>query len=225
MRQLTRDAVPVTIDAGGGTELHGLRYGTGPRAILLAHMGRPGDSQEDWAPVAVELADAGLTVVTYDRRGVCSSTLDTCSTAGEAPLESWRDVVAATKHVRALGSESVIVGGASLGAMETVDALRREDVEVDGIIWFAGVLSRDLSFERSDFADLPAVPKLFVSAEHDRYGAAEDARQAYEWSSEPRTLTIVPGSRHGTDLWENGIQEGPGRAVVDVLVDFATSDG
>lgn len=223
VRELTRDTTPLTIDAGDGVVLHGLRYGTGPHVILLAHMGRASDSQEAWAPLAAELADAGLSVVTYDRRGVCSPTLGTCSTAGDEPLEGWRDVVAATRYLHEQGFETVTIGGASLGAMETMEAIRRADLEVDGIIWFAGVLHGAYSFAEEDFRDLPAVPKLFISAEHDRYGAAEDTRRAAQWSSEPHTLVIVPANRHGTDLWGKGTSEDPGRTVVDAFLDFATA--
>lgn len=221
VRELTRDATPLTIEAGGGVVLGGLQYGTGPDVVLLAHMGRPSDSQEAWAPLAVALADAGLTVVTYDRRGVCSPTLGTCSTAGDAPREGWRDVVAATRYLQEQGFDTVTVGGASLGAMEVMEALRRTDLEVDGIIWFAGVLSGAYRFAEDDFQDLPTVPKLFISADDDRYGAGEDTRRAAEWSTEPRTLVILPGHPHGTDLWDEGTDGDPGRTVVDAFLDFA----
>lgn len=218
--ELTAEAVPLTIDAGAGTVLRGLQYGSGSHVVLLAHMGRTGDSQEDWAPLAAALADAGLTVVTYDRRGVCSPTLDTCSTAGEMPLEGWRDVVAATEFVRGQGFDTITIGGASLGAMEAMEAMGQADLQVDGFIWLAGVLTGDYTFTEEDFAALPEVPKLFVSAEYDRYGAAEDACHAADWSTDPVTLLIVPGNRHGTDLWEKGVTEGTGLAVVEAFLEF-----
>ena len=50
----------------GDTVLPGRLFGVGPVAIVLAHMGRARDSQDDWAAFDVRLADRGYQVLTYD---------------------------------------------------------------------------------------------------------------------------------------------------------------
>jgi pimeloyl-ACP methyl ester carboxylesterase len=50
----------------------------------------------------------------------------------------WRDLAFVVKHLREAGAQRVVVGGASLGAMESLHALSR-GLDADGLIWVAGI--------------------------------------------------------------------------------------
>jgi predicted alpha/beta hydrolase len=61
----------VHFPASDGVLLDGRLYGRGDLGVVLVHMGRPIDTQSDWAGVARLLARKGFHALTYDRRGVC----------------------------------------------------------------------------------------------------------------------------------------------------------
>jgi pimeloyl-ACP methyl ester carboxylesterase len=153
-------------------------------------MGRPGDSQDDWVAFAEQLADQGYRALTYERR----------VSLGEV----WQDVLGAAEYLRANGAETVIVAGASIGAMASLYAAERPDSNLNGVIWLAGVLqNRGYYFQRTDVSKI-ACPLLFISGDHDIYGAADAARQLHKWATAPSELLIVHSPRHGTDILADG---------------------
>jgi pimeloyl-ACP methyl ester carboxylesterase len=196
--QTTTTAVPsvpsgafrdVEFRALDGELRSGRLFGEGPVGVVLSHMGRPGDTQDDWAPFAAELADHGHQVLTYDRR----------SDLGEV----WQDVLGAATHLRDNGAERVVAGGASIGAMASLHAAGQPASNLDGVIWLAGVLRGRYSFAESDVSGL-GCPMLFMSGDRDAYGAAAAARRLAEWVTAPSELLIVESERHGTDILEEG---------------------
>ena len=62
---------PVAFAASDGIGLTGRVFGEGSIGVVLAHMGRPGDMQADFYPLARALAERGYLALTYNRRGVC----------------------------------------------------------------------------------------------------------------------------------------------------------
>lgn len=56
---------PVRFEAADGVELVGRAFGDGPVGVILAHMGREGDTQADFDTLARALADRGYLALTY----------------------------------------------------------------------------------------------------------------------------------------------------------------
>jgi predicted alpha/beta-hydrolase family hydrolase len=173
-----------------GTTRSGRRFGDGRVAIVLSHMGRPGDRQDDWESFAGELAGRGYRVLTYERR--------------DSFGEVWQDVLGGVDYLRDHGAEKVIAGGASIGAMASLYAAEQPNSNLDGVIWLAGVLQGSgYDFQGADVAEI-ACPMLFISGDQDAYGAAEAARQLHGWARSPSELRILRTERHGTDILNEG---------------------
>ena len=98
---------------------------------------RPGTHQPGitWLGFAALLADRGYLVLTYDRRGVCPGGELGCS-GGQASDSAWEDLAFAVDLLRERGASRVVVGGASLGAMESMYALSR-GLDAEGLIWLS----------------------------------------------------------------------------------------
>ena len=189
---------PVRFRAAGGVRLEGRVFGSGHVGVVLGHM-RPGD-QSQWFGFAALLADQGYAVLTYDRRGVCPGGDLGCSD-GNASDSGWQDLAHAVDLLREHGASRVVVGGASLGAMESMYALTR-GLDADGLIWLSGV---DL------YAGVPVtrqvravrVPKLLAAGEFDSGAAA--LRPAVERAAPPPTqIVLLDTGEHGTDILEFG---------------------
>jgi dienelactone hydrolase/predicted small lipoprotein YifL len=194
----------VEFAARDGELRSGRLFGDGDVAIVLSHMGRSGDSQQDWAPFARELADHGYQTLTYERR----------STLGEV----WLDVLGAVDYMRAGGTEKVIAGGASIGAMASLHAAEQPDTQIDAVIWLAGVLrNRGYHFQQADVSEI-ACPMLLISGDQDSYGAADDTRQLHDWATAPSELVILDSQRHGTDILAEG--DPNANALTHAMLDF-----
>lgn len=180
-------------------------------------MGRTGDDQSDWFGVASFLAGRGYLVLTYNRRGVCPGGEEGCSRGEDDLAEHWKDVLGALRFLRHAGARMVFLGGASIGAMATFYAAEQPEVDVDGVIWIAGVdFGSGYMFDRADVSRVSG-PKLFVSARSDSYGGAYSARLLYRWAMPPRHLELVRSDRHGTDM----LAEDPaGAEVAEMIVEF-----
>lgn len=184
----TQDAsfTEVEFTAADGEQRPARVFGSGAAAVVLSHMGSAGSGQEDWAPFAQQLAEAGFQVLTYDNRADLSA--------------SWNDVLGAVDHLRNEGAETVIVGGASIGAMASLRAAIEPDAEINAVLWLAGVLNESgYAFTEADVSGL-ACPMLIASGSEDSYGAAEDAALLHEWTPDVSELLIVDSIRHGTDI-------------------------
>ena len=205
---------PVRFRGAGGVRLEGRVFGSGEVGVVLGHM-RPGD-QSQWFGFAALLADQGYAVLTYDRRGVCPGGDLGCSD-GNASDSGWQDLAYAVDLLREHGASRVVVGGASLGAMESMYALTR-GMDADGLIWLSGV---DL------YAGVPVtrqvravrVPKLLAVGEFDSGAAA--LRPAVERAAPPPTqVVLLDTGEHGTDILEFGdpaVADEFRRSVLDFL--------
>lgn len=194
-------SILVHFDTSDGKHLTGRVFGTGSTTIVLAHMGNEGNSQDDWHVLVPKLVAKGFTVLTYNRRGVCSGDGECSGTAATGYGNVWKDVVGAVAFAHTRGAAKVIVGGASIGAMSSLYAVLQEHLDVAGVIWIAGLVNdQGYSFEAGQVAGLP-VPILIISAIDDRGGAGPDAQQLYGWAPQPKTLVMIPGRWHGTEVW------------------------
>jgi pimeloyl-ACP methyl ester carboxylesterase len=188
-------------------------------AIVLAHMGRPGDTQRDLWPLAEHLALEGYTVLTFNRRGICDEASG-CSEGQNELRNHWQDLVGAYRWLVEAGYQRVVLGGASIGAMASLEVALREDVDSIGLIWIAGVLNASgYDFEPAELAGLE-LPVLALSGAGDD-GAAESAQTLAELTRNA-TLVLIESSDHGTDFWRNA--PATDGAAAEVAIDAFLAD-
>ena len=205
---------PVSVQGAGGVRLEGRLFGSGEVGVALAHMGGDGD-QSQWMEFAGLLADEGYLVLTYNRRGSCPGGDLGCSTGTETG--SWRDLPSLVDLLREEGAQRVVVGGASLGAMESLYALSR-GLEADGLVWVAGV---DL-YQGVPVAEQVRglrVPKLFISGEAD-FDAASVLPELEQEAPPPSEAILLQTGEHGTDILAFGdveVADEFRRTVLDFL--------
>jgi uncharacterized protein len=199
-REAAKRGEPVEFEASDGVRLTGTPFGEGRVGVVLAHMGRPGDTQADFRSLARALAERGYLALTYNRRGVCGAPNRECSGGFDDGASSWKDVVGAAAFVRSQGGTRVVLIGASIGAMASLEAATSRRVDPTALVEIGGVnYSGGYDFARAELQALDGA-KLFVSSADDMYGAAEAAREWHGWASEPKQLAILPGGEHGTDM-------------------------
>ncbi len=93
-------------------------YGTGDKAVVLAHGGQ--FNKESWAPQAKTLVAAGFQVLAIDFRGYGKSHGPGDSDPMDAPLHL--DVLAAVRYLRKNDAKIVSVIGGSMGGSAAGDA-------------------------------------------------------------------------------------------------------
>jgi dienelactone hydrolase len=210
----------VTFEASDGVKLVGRIFGGGEVGVVLAHMGRPGDTQKDWYGLARALAKRGYAALTYNRRGVCTAPGFECSGGIDNYASSWKDVVAAADSLHERGVRDLALVGSSIGAMASLYALVTKSVEAAALVELAGVNYRSgYKFSREQLETLEG-DKLFVSSAEDTYSAVFAAREWHRWAREPKQLVILPGSAHGTDMLI--ATEPTARPLMNLLQTFLT---
>jgi alpha/beta superfamily hydrolase len=210
----------LTFEASDGVKLAGRMFGDGDVGVVLAHMGRAGDTEADWYQLARALAERGYTALTYNRRGVCTAPGRECSGGADDYGSSWQDVVGAADFLRTRGAAEVVLIGASIGAMASLHALAMGSVEAAALIELGGVNHESgYDFSRKQLEALEG-DKLFVSSAHDSYGGADAAREWHGWARDPKQLAILPGSAHGTDMLVKG--QPTARPLMELLLRFLT---
>lgn len=181
-------------------------------------MGRGGDTQLDWAPLARRLASRGYLALTYNRRGICPSERAGCSGGVDDLPGGWKDVVGAYRFLHDRGAVAVALVGASIGAMSSIAAAARPDIRVAALVEVGGINDASgYSFRRTDVQRLEGA-KLFLSSAADPYGGSDAARQWFAWARAPKELEIVPGHLHGTDLLRAG--EASRRGLLQIIPAF-----
>jgi pimeloyl-ACP methyl ester carboxylesterase len=168
-------------------------YGTGRRAVLLAHGGR--FNKESWRDQAAALVSAGFRVLAIDFRGVG------CSDGPGRDLDYVpfdKDVLAAVRYLKAHGAKTVSIVGGSFGAAASGDAsIRSAPGEIDRIVYLGG--APDLSAEKLKSRS------LFIVAREDSNGAGPrlpGIRAQFEKAPEPKELIVLEGSAHAQFLFQ-----------------------
>jgi pimeloyl-ACP methyl ester carboxylesterase len=210
----------VEFGADGGPTLRGRAWSDGRIGIVLAHGFSMESGQDDWNAFAEYLAGLGYGVLTFDFRGFCDR--DGCS---ERPLqlgENWRDAAAAVEYLHSRGSERIFIVGASMGGIAAFRAADDAELDLAGIVSLATPQYPSIYYEgepaKNDVTperlQRIAAPKLFIAGADDvqtpgfaplRPGVyavrfADDAREMFEASSEPRQLEIVDSGAHSSEL-------------------------
>jgi pimeloyl-ACP methyl ester carboxylesterase len=184
----------VQFEAADGVQLVGRIFGDGEVGVVMAHMGREGDSQRDWFRLARPLAERGYFVLTYNRRGVCSAPGQECSAGADDYASSWKDVVGAVEAVPSRSATNVVLIGASIGAMASLYASVSQRVEPKALIEIGGVNhASGYDFSREELRRLQGA-KLFISSAEDVYGGADAAREWHSWARQPKRLEIIPAA-------------------------------
>jgi pimeloyl-ACP methyl ester carboxylesterase len=189
--QATESPAPTaTADAGEQVCIDALALAThikavGARAFVLGEGSRgvvfSNQSDMDlcsWLPFAREIASAGFAVLLYDY---------------SSRAQRQQNVVDAAIELRRRGTRDIFLVGASVGAINSLDAA----TEIDPLV--AGVVT--LSAEYASYPELLRVPVLFVTSEDDGYVSLSTARSIYErTASRHKQLEIIDGDQHGTDI-------------------------
>jgi pimeloyl-ACP methyl ester carboxylesterase len=184
-------------------------YGTGSRAVVLAHGGQ--FNKETWAKQARILQAAGFRVLALDFRGYGKSHGPGDSDPMDAPL--YFDVLAAVRYLHANGAKTVSVVGASMGGGAAGDAsIRSYRGEINRLVLLGahpngpdGELKSPILYivARDDTSeDGPRLPKI---------------RQDYGKSPRPKKLVVVDGSAHAQFLFQTDQAERVMREILDFL--------
>ena len=204
--------------APDGVRLTGRVFGDGPVAVVLSH--QTDNDQSAWFDFAAQLGSRGYRALTFNFRGVCSTTpAEACSGGGIDPNESATDVRGAVTYLRAREASAVFLIGASLGGEASILAAATLGDHVQGVISLSapeglvGLLDREV--ERRRVASI-TVPKLFMAGEGDR-GFADAARDLFEHAVEPKALHLFPLSDHGVALVHSAMGEEVQRLIFEFL--------
>jgi pimeloyl-ACP methyl ester carboxylesterase len=177
-----------------GALIYANLYGKGERGVVLAHGGRL--NKESWDKQARVLVRAGFRVLALDFRGRGQS-----RGGAQAPDDGIRfDVLAAVRHLRKSGAQTVSVIGASFGGGAAAEAsVEAEPGEIDRLILLA----------HSPIAKPEQMKgrKLFILAREDFSGDNKiprlpKIRDQYERAPGPKELVLLDGSAHAQFIFE-----------------------
>jgi len=189
----------VEFQAPDGTALKASYFAAmkpGPGVLLLHQSNR---DRRSWASMAAQLANAGISTLTLDMRGMGES--------GGARKDSERmpdDVDAALKYLTSQPGVDVrvvgIAGAGWLGVLHAVEAARRHPQAVKSLVMLSGETVRPgLTFLHQ--AD--QLPELFVFSDEDEYPPTQQAMQLlYAASmSSSKKLIHYPAVNEAPWLW------------------------
>lgn len=169
-------------------------YGSGSRAVVLAHGGR--FNKESWAKQAEALTGAGFQVLALDFRGYGKSQGPGDSDPMDAPL--YLDVLAAVRYLRANGATSVSIIGGSMGGSAAGDAsIVSKPGEIERLVLLGAAPNRP--------ADQLKSAILYLVARDDSSGSGPrlpGIRAQYEKSPHPKQLLVLDGSAHAQLLFQ-----------------------
>lgn len=185
---------PVKFPTADGGVIHGDIYGTGDRAVVLAHGGRY--NKASWAKQARRIADAGFRVLAFDFRGYGSSRGPGDADPMAAPVHL--DVLAAVRYLRGAGAKSVAVVGASFGGgAASRAAIEARAGEIDRLVLLAAFVDGPPEMLRTR--------TLFVVARDDIRGDGlvrlVRIREQYAKAPEPKRLVILEGGAHAQAIF------------------------
>jgi pimeloyl-ACP methyl ester carboxylesterase len=169
-------------------------YGSGARAVVLAHGGR--FTKESWRPEAQFLAYKGFEVMAIDFRGFGCTTGPGQKDFDTAPF--YNDVLAAVRYLRKHGAKTVSVVGGSFGGAAAGDAsIKSSPGEINGIVFLGAAPNLP--------ADKLKCRTLFIVARDDSNGAGPrlpGIRAQYEKAPQPKQLIVLDGSAHAQFLFQ-----------------------
>lgn len=169
-------------------------YGSGDKAVVLAHGGR--FNKESWADQARALQAAGYAVLAIDFRGYGKSHGPGDKDPMDAPLHL--DVLAAVRYLHQTGARKVSVVGGSMGGAAAGDAsIASQPGEIDRIVMLGAAPNGPANKLKS--------PALFLVARDDTSGDGPrlpGIREQFERAPQPKKMIILDGSAHAQYLFQ-----------------------
>ena len=185
------------------------RYGTGQRAVILAHGGR--FDRRSWRKQALVLADAGFLVLALSFRGDTVNP-DGSPSAEGSDSDNATDVLAAVAYLQHGGAKAISAVGGSLGGAAVGEAdARSEPGTFDRLVFLAST--------GGDHPEKLTGRKLYLVARDDKGSSGlrlPEISANYARAPEPKKLVIVEGSAHAQYLFAT--EQGP--RVLDEIVRF-----
>lgn len=182
----------VTFTAPDGHILQADQYGSGARAVILAHGGH--FDRKSWKPQAEVLAKAGFRVLAIDFRGYGQ----TISGTQEEDWKQYPDVLAAVRYLHSAGANSVSVVGASMGGDAAGDAdSESAEGEIDRIVF--------LGAQGGSTPEKLRGRKLFIVSRDDRSGDGPrlpGITESYRKAPKPKKMVVLNGSAHAQFIFD-----------------------
>ncbi|HEY1965268.1 MAG TPA: hypothetical protein VGG59_10075 [Acidobacteriaceae bacterium] len=182
-------------------------YGSGTRAVILAHGGRFG--KESWKKQAQAFANAGFLVLAIRFRGDRPNPDGSPGSFGSA-ADNAADVLAAVSYLHRTGAKTVSAVGGSFGG----DAVGEADAESR-----PGNIARVVFLGSTGGSEPEKLNgrKLFIVARDDK--SADGLRlpeisSNYQKAPQPKKLVILEGSAHAQFLFDT--DQGP-RLLNEIL--------
>ena len=199
----------VSFPTRDGGLVHGLLYGMGERAVVLAHGGQ--FNKEEWEPQARVIAASGFRVLSIDFRGYGQSRGPSNAVGDDEARR--HDVLAAVRYLRMTGAKTVSVVGASMGGDYAAEAAEAEPAAIDRLVLLAAGAYTTLTRMKG--------PKLFIMSRNDVIGDNQPRlpaiRREYERASGPKHFIVVEGSAHAQALFATPEAERVLREILDFL--------
>jgi predicted alpha/beta hydrolase len=185
-------------------------YGTGERALVLAHGGQ--FNKESWSGQAPQFVAAGFRVLAIDFRGYGKSHGPGDADPLSAPLSL--DLLAAVRYLRQAGAKSVsIVGGSMGGGAGGAASIASQPGEIDRLVMLGSAPYGP--------AEKLTSASLWMVARDDASGSGlrlPGIRAQYEKAPEPKKLIVLEGSAHAQFLF----QTDQGERVMKEILEFLT---
>jgi pimeloyl-ACP methyl ester carboxylesterase len=184
-------------------------YGSGDKAVVLAHGGR--FNKESWAPQAHQLVAAGFEVLAIDFRGYGKSHGPGDKDPMDAPLQL--DVLAAVHYLHKSGAKSVSIIGGSMGGGAAGDAsIASQPGEIDRVVFLGAAPNGPAEKLKSR--------SLFIVARDDTSGDGPrlpGIQKQYEKAPQPKQLIVLDGSAHAQYLFQTDQSERVMREILRFL--------
>ena len=197
---------PISIPVPGtASHIDADLYGSGDRALLLAHGGR--FHKESWSAQAQQLAANGFLVLSIAFRGDGFNP-DGSPAALGSDEDNATDVLAAAAYLRSLNLKSLTAIGASLGGDAVGNSQARTAV-FDRMVF--------LGSEGGNVPEKLAGSKLYIVARDDVSGSGlrlPGIAAHYDRAPQPKRLFVVEGKAHAQYLFDT--DQGP-RVLREIL--------
>jgi pimeloyl-ACP methyl ester carboxylesterase len=198
---------PISFPTSDGGVVFADLYGSGEKAVVLAHGGR--FNKESWAPEAKALVAAGFEVLAIDFRGYGPSHGPGDKDVSSAPLDL--DVLAAVRYLHAHGAKHVSIVGGSMGGGAAGDAsIESKPGEIEKVVFLGSAPNEPAEKLKS--------ASLFIVAREDSSGDGArrlpGIQKQYGRAPQPKQLIILEGSAHAQYLFQT---DQGGRVMQEIL--------
>jgi pimeloyl-ACP methyl ester carboxylesterase len=186
-------------------------YGTGKKAVVLAHGGQ--FNKESWAKQAHIFVAAGYCVLAIDFRGFGKSHGPGDHDLDNAPL--YLDVLAAVRYLHKNGAKWVSIVGGSMGGSAAGDAsIESQPGEIDRLVLLGAAPNEPAEKLKS--------PLLIAVARDD---ANDDGPRLpgilsqYDRAPQPKELVLIDGSEHAQHMFETSQSDRVMREILRFLAE------